>query len=201
MTVAVTVISAPTVALYTSAPSATSVAIGTSFTQTYSIGGGTGPYFVSSSDASTASVALAGGGNGMVVTGLRVGTANIVVQDSVGTTRAIGFTVIQPSTILQLLPAAFTISERDQNTVNLFAYGGVSPYSVFTNSFSVSSVSILGSTVNVGVGIGGTRCFVPGGLEIDSVLLGTRTVTLTLIDSLGASKTTAMTVQNETLCP
>jgi hypothetical protein len=197
VTVGVTVISAPTVALYTSAPSAISAAIGTAFEQTYSIGGGTGPYFVSSSNASIATAVLGGGGNTVVVTGLRVGAANVVVQDSVGTKITIVVTVVQPSTVLQLLPATLSISELNSNAIVLSIYGGTGPYRGFTSDLVRTSVTVVGSTLSIGVGTAGNRCVT----ATTSSFIPDQSPVLTVIDSLGASATSVMTIVDNGVCP
>ena len=193
--VSVTVISSSTVALFTSAPATTSLAVGATYEQTYSIGGGTAPYTVSSSDASVASATLGAGGNTMIVRGNILGTASIVVRDSVGSTVTIAMTVLQPGVVLQLLPAEFSISEKSSNDIDLSIYGGAAPYRGFTDNLTSTSVTVNGSTLRVGVGSGANRCVAPSGTATSV------SVILTVIDSAGASAISRMTIVNEAVCP
>jgi len=171
--------------------------MGSAFAQTYSIGGGTGTYTVSSSDASVATVVLGGGGNTMVVTGVRAGTADVLVRDSVGTIVTTAFTVIQPSTVLQLLPATLSISELNSNAIDLSIYGGVAPYRAFTTDLVRTSVSVTGSTLTVGLGTASNRCV---GATTTTTTPDTSPV-FTVIDSLGASATSVMTIVDNGTCP
>jgi len=85
-------------------------------------------------------------------------------------------------------------------SVVLNIYGGTAPYSAFTDDLVLSGVSIVGNVFTVGVGTKGNRC-------IDSIdrtdpaapvytPYGTVPVTLTVVDSLGASATSVMTIRD-----
>jgi hypothetical protein len=192
----ITVPSAGKGALFTTAPSVTSLAIGTTFAQTYSIGGGTGTYSVSSSDASVATAVLGGGGNTMTVTGLRVGSASILVRDDFGTLVTIAFTVIQPSTVLQLLPATLSVSELNSNSIVLNIFGGTPPYRGFTTDLMRTGVTAVGSTLIIGLGTSGNRC-----VAATTTTVANTSPIVTVIDSFGASATSVMTIVDNGTCP
>ena len=78
--------------LFTTAPTALTIAPGAAAARTFSVGGGSAPYAAASSDSSVAIVAM--NGNSLTVTGLRVGAATISIRDSAGaTTLTIAVTV------------------------------------------------------------------------------------------------------------
>lgn len=74
------------------APAVVSVAQGA--TRTVTIGGGTAPYYVSSSDLSIATVSIAG--TTVTINGLTIGTATITVADTAGATKTITVNVTPP---------------------------------------------------------------------------------------------------------
>jgi hypothetical protein len=95
VTLRVTVVGAAIVPLFTTAPPSVTIAI--SSTQTYGVGGGTGPYTATSSNVSVADVTLVG--NSLKVTGITAGSANVVIRDSQGATVNVAVTVPAASTV------------------------------------------------------------------------------------------------------
>jgi hypothetical protein len=130
----VTVTATSGVALFTTAPSAVTLIRG-SFT-TYSIGGGTPPYSVTSSNTGVASVTQSG--STFTVKGVAIGSASIVVRDDAGTTRSIAVTV----------EAATLTVNPDKATVPIgfpvytYIVGGTGPYTAVSTFPTVATVAI-----------------------------------------------------------
>ncbi|MFN4103688.1 MAG: hypothetical protein ACK4GB_05200, partial [Tepidimonas sp.] len=185
-------------ALFTTAPSSVVLAnSGPGANQTYTIGGGTPPYSVTSSNAAVVSVAQSG--SSITLTGRLTGDAQVVVRDASGAQVVISVTVKQPDTVLQLLPAKLEISERNGNDIQLAIFGGQAPYRVFTTETQLAAVAVAGSVVTVSAP-NGDRCF-DAAARNDVVLVddGRRGINtlITVIDALGASATSTLTIVND----
>jgi len=111
--------------LFTTAPSSLTMAPATS--RDFIIGGGQPPYFVTSNNAT---VATTGGSTGTVlsIAASKVGTANILITDSVGKTTSVGLTVASGGVPLALSPTSATTFV--DLPVNVFVVGGTPPYRV-----------------------------------------------------------------------
>ncbi|MES2938385.1 MAG: hypothetical protein V4864_11930 [Pseudomonadota bacterium] len=186
LTVGVTVTAAGTVVpLSTTAPSSVVVALNT--TSDYSVSGGTAPYSVSSSNPSVLTGSIVSG-SVLRLTGVTAGSATVTVFDSAGASKQISATVTQPGAVLQLLPAAFSISETYAGNIVLNIFGGTGPYTALTSDLVRAPVSVAGNQVTV---------------TLSNKCVATNTaVTITVIDSLGASSTSTMTIaDNGGACP
>ena len=88
------------------------------------------------------------------------------------------------------------VAENSTDTIVLNIYGGTGPYRAFTSDQTLSSVSIVGSTLLIAVGSNADRCV----NTIDSsgtyIPNGIFDVTVTAVDSLGASATTIMSIKD-----
>ena len=135
--VAVTVPAASTIPLFTTAPPSVSIAIGSS--QTYGVGGGTGPYTATSSNAGVADITLVG--NSLKVIGLKAGSASIVVRDSVGASVTVAVTV--GLTPLSVTPNSATGIIDDILVATIV--GGTPPYRASVGNILVATASIAGS--------------------------------------------------------
>jgi hypothetical protein len=142
-TTAVTVAPASTVALFTTAPGATTIAVKAS--TSYSIGGGTGPYTVTSSNESVATVVQ--NGSGFTIRGVAPGVATVVIRDTVGNTVSIAVTVT--NTQLSLNPSKSNSFIGDIN----YAYiiGGVGPYTALSAFPAAATVSVGTLSTTTGV--------------------------------------------------
>jgi hypothetical protein len=147
------------VALFTTAPSPVSVAVGAA-SVAYTIGGGTGPYFVTTGNAGIATVALTG--TSFTITGVAAGTTDVIVTDSAGGSVSIAANVTTTSVVvppLALLPSAGTGNVGD--TLTFIISGGQLPYSAVANNTAVVTVDPIGATdtqmtvnlANTGTGI------------------------------------------------
>jgi hypothetical protein len=134
--VSMIVSSGPVRALFTTATSSITIAPGLSGAQTYTIGGGAGPYTATSSNVSIASVAS--NGDSFTVTGVAVGSASIVVRDSEGSTVTV---IVNVGTItLAVTPNSATgiISDVLIATIT----GGTPPYRASVGNVLVASASV-----------------------------------------------------------
>ena len=93
------------------------------------------------------------------------------------------------------------VGENSTAPIALNIYGGIAPYTAYTSDLVLSSVSITGTTaaptLTVGLGTGGNRCIVP------VTAFGTYDVTVTVVDNLGASATSIITIKDNggVACP
>jgi hypothetical protein len=169
--VKVTVPAASTVPLFTTAPPSVTIAIGS--TQTYGVGGGTGPYTATSSNASVADVSLVG--NSLTVTGITAGAANVVIRDSQGATVNVAVTVPAASTVPLYTTAPPSVTIAIGSTQTYGVGGGTGPYTATTSNSTVADVSLVGNSLKV------------LGLKAGSASIVVR-------DAVGASTTVAVTV-------
>ncbi|MEB0137537.1 MULTISPECIES: hypothetical protein [unclassified Undibacterium] len=125
----------PKAPLYTTAAANVTILPGTS--QSYIIGGGVSPYFVSSSTGA-ATVTLTGNGTNMTINAVGTGSSQITVTDSAGTKLTINATLstglpLSSNLVASVLPIG-TISQK------YYASGGTGQYAVVSSNTSVVSV-------------------------------------------------------------
>jgi hypothetical protein len=119
------------------------------------------------------------------------------VVDAQGQVKRITITANASSSLLRISPNVILVAEESRNTVDLSIYGGTPPYRAFTSDLGLTSVSIVGtSTLRIGLGSSGNRCFIPVDSSGTYKPLGIGTVTLTVLDSLGASATAQFNIQD-----
>ena len=171
VTLRVTVVGAAIVPLFTTAPPSVTIAI--SSTQTYGVGGGTGPYTATSNNVSVADVALVG--NSLKVTGITAGAANVVIRDSQGATVNVAVTVPAASTVPLFTTAPPSVTIAIGSTQTYGVGGGTGPYTATTSNSTVADVSLVGNSLKV------------LGLKAGSASIVVR-------DAVGASTTVAVTV-------
>jgi len=145
VTLRVTVVGAAIVPLFTTAPPSVTIAI--SSTQTYGVGGGTGPYTATSSNASVADVTLVG--NSLKVTGITAGSANVVIRDSQGATVNVAVTVPAASTVPLFTTAPPSVTIAIGSTQTYGVGGGTGPYTATSSNTSVAVVSLVGNNLLV----------------------------------------------------
>lgn len=167
VTLGVTVAAAA--ALNTSAPSAITLAVGSG--QPYSIGGGTAPYVVTSSNVAVATVAVTG--STFTASGVIPGAALLVIRDAVGATLTVNVAVVVATPLYVGAPGSVTITMA--STASYPISGGVGPYSPASSDTGVVTASVTASTLTLtGVGSG--------------------SAVVVLRDSVGGSATIAVTV-------
>jgi hypothetical protein len=178
---------------------------------TFKIIGGTSPYAIDVSNVSIATASpnsvLAAGGN-FNVSLLNVGNNIITVRDAQGQTTSLALTVLSTSPAVRLSPSAFTVAENNLDPIILNIYGGTPPYRALTSDSTKSNVpagNIPATTTNppagilsTTVGTSNTRCINPVTDATPPVYIptGTFDVTFTVLDSLGASASSVMTIKD-----
>ncbi len=141
LSITVNVPTTTAVALFTTAPSAVTMAVNS--TQTFGIGGGTAPYSVTVSDSSVAKVSYADGS--LTITGVSAGAANVLVRDAVGASVSIAVTVaVKP---LSLTPNSATGIIDDVLVATII--GGKGPYRASVGNSLVTSASIAGDKLTM----------------------------------------------------
>lgn len=170
----------------------------------FSISGGSPNYAVTVNNPSIASVTPASGianGGTFKATLLNVGNTTVAIVDSFGQTTTLTLTVSATAASLRLSPSALMVGENSTAPIALNIYGGTAPYTAYTSDLVLSSVSITGTTaaptLTVGGGTGGNRCIAP------VTAFGTYDVTVTVVDNLGASATSIITIKDNggVACP
>ena len=173
----------------------------------FSVSGGTPGYSVRVNNTSIATVSVAtvaDSGGTFTATLRNVGTTTVAIVDASGQTTTLTLTVAAPSTLLRLSPSALTVGEDYTGTIPLSIYGGSGSYSAYTSDLVLSGVSIGGTLANPTVivaggppGTPGTyRCINPVTSALVYIPSGTYDVTLTVVDSLGASAVTTLTIKD-----
>ena len=143
---------------------------------------------------SPASVATSGGS--FSVTLLNAGSTTITIVDSLGQSKSFILTVSQLSTSLRLSPSALIIGEDSTTPIVLNIYGGAGPYRAFTSDQTLSSVSTSSASLTVALGTNSGRCINPIDSSGARIPNGTFDVIVTVLDSLGASATSTITIKD-----
>lgn len=136
--------------LFINAPFSIAVPVGAT-SSTYQIGGGSGIYFASSSNASVATVTLTSSGINsaqFTITGVSQGTASIIVSDSLGASQQLTVTVGSSGGTL-VTSASGSINIAVGASAAYKVQGGNAPYAVGTSNASVATATITGGTLTV----------------------------------------------------
>jgi hypothetical protein len=163
--------------------------------------GGSPGYILTSNNTSIASLSsatVAASGSTFTVTLTGVGDAVITIADAQNQVASFTVTAGTASPQLRVSPSAFLIGENDASTVALSIYGGTPPYTALTSDTLKTSVGVVGNVVNTTPGTSGSRCINPV-TDADPpvyVVSGTYAVTITVIDSLGATGSSVMTIKD-----
>lgn len=169
-------------------------------TLTFRISGGSPAYTVTNNNPSIANVSptsITSTGGTFTAQLLNVGSTAVTVVDAQGQVKRITITATAASSLLRISPNVILVAEESRNTVDLSVYGGTPPYRAFTSDLGLTSVSMVGtSTLRVGLGSTGNRCFIPVDSSGTYKPLGIGTITLTVLDSLGASATAQFNIQD-----
>lgn len=166
----------------------------------FKISGGSPNYTITNNNPSIATVtpsSISSTGGTFSAQLLNVGSTLVTIVDSQGQVKKITITATAASSLLRISPSVILVAETSTNNVDLAIYGGTPPYRAFTSDLGLSSVTIVGtSTLRVGVGSTGNRCFIPVDSSGTYKPLGIGTITLTVLDSLGASATAQFNIQD-----
>lgn len=170
-------------------------------TLTFTLLGGAPPYNLRVSNTSIASVSptsVASSGGTFNASLRNVGDTVVTVLDSQGQTTSFVLSVGSMASQLRLSPSVFLVGENETGAITLNIFGGTPPYRALTSDLVKSAVVTAGSTLTTDVGTSGNRCINPVTAEQPPVYItsGTYDVTLTVIDSLGASAVSIMTIKD-----
>lgn len=108
------------------------------------VSGGTGPYFVASSDSSKATVSISGGI--VTITGVSNGSAVITITDSDSPVNTTTINV-SVSILLAISENCFHLPVDGIGTVTIS--GGTSPYTATSNDVSIATVSVDGAEATI----------------------------------------------------
>lgn len=157
-------------------------------TLTFSILGGTSPYTISNNNPNIATVTQTG--NSFTAKLLNVGATTVTVFDALKNSVQVTVTGTAATSQLRISPSSITVGEDFTNDINLTIYGGAGPYRAFTSDLVLSSVpagaiaqTADGTAFTVGLGSKTNRC-----------VASARAITLTILDSRGASATATMNI-------
>ncbi len=128
------------------APTATTIAVGTS--QQFTISGGVKPYTVFSNNAAVATGWLIGE-NVLAVGTISSGSASITVQDASGAKFAIAVTVGASAPFATTAPPTLTIAPGPFASQTYKLIGGIPPYKAVSNFPSILQVVVNGSDVTL----------------------------------------------------
>jgi hypothetical protein len=164
-TLALSVTVRPDRALFTTAPASVALAVGLSSAQTYTVGGGLGPYSVASSNPGAISAVL--NGTNLTITGLAVGIGNVQLMDSVGSTVVIQVAVAATPAValFTTAPSAVTLAPGAANAQTFSIGGGNPPYVATSSNIGIATVTLLtANTFNItGVAAGPANIVVRDG--------------------------------------
>lgn len=135
------------VALYTTAPQSLSLSVG-GVIPTYTIGGGTGPYTITSSAPDTCLVNQSG--MAFSVAGKAIGYCQLTVRDSANATQSISVSVVAGTVSVPFYstaPNSVTVNAGTSATYTMA--GGTAPYTATSSNASVLMASVSGNSVTV----------------------------------------------------
>jgi hypothetical protein len=196
LTVAVTV-STVAVTPVTILPGDATGAVGD--TLNFVISGGTAPYTVSNSNPTIATATPSSVSNsGGVVTALLMnqGSTILTVIDAQGVSTKITITSSGALAQLRISPSILTVGENTTGSIPLQINGGTGPYVAYTSDLVLSSVTVSGSTLTVGMGSQTNRCVTVRDSSGTVILGGVYPITLTVVDSKGASATSTFNIKD-----
>ncbi|AGX87575.1 pilus assembly protein N-terminal domain-containing protein [Candidatus Symbiobacter mobilis] len=130
--------------MYSDAPASLTLASGTG--NTYTVFGGTqfpgaDKYSVNVGDTRVVTATISGAD--LAITGVSVGTTNVLVRDASGTTVTIAVTVTAPGALLTTAPTDLSLSAGTGNTYVIS--GGVGPYTATSANTSLVTASTSGA--------------------------------------------------------
>ena len=137
-------------ALFTTAPSSMTIVNGT--TNTFTIGGGSPPYLVNSSNVTVAIASVKG--SVLSIAGLSSGSASLVVSDAKRSTVTIAVAVPGPTQFFSTAPSNVNIPIGSIGTYSLS--GGLAPYTATASDPTVASAFVNGGTLSISAIAGGS---------------------------------------------
>lgn len=161
-------------------------------TLNFTITGGTAPYKVTSNNPAISTIGgspVATSGGSFTAALINAGTTTFSIIDAGGQTQAVTVTIAQTSPLLRLSPSAITIDEKSNVSIPLNVFGGTAPYVAYTSDSRLAPVSVSGAVLTIAPSAT-NRC-----------VLADTTVTITVVDTTGASATSNLLVKDNGVCP
>lgn len=154
--------------------------------------GGRGPYTAVVTNSAVADATISSDGLLRVALKQQAGSVPILITDADGLSTTFTVTAAAGQPAIQMSPSALTISELSSESLTLQVLGANGGIQAFSSDPSLLSAFASGNTVIVSTGSRGNRC-----------VSGDVTVTISVVDSVGALATSAITVRNSssTTCP
>lgn len=168
-------------------------------TLVFTLTGGTPSYKVTINNPSVASIApvtVTNSGGTFTAVLLNAGTTTISILDGAGQTQTVTLTVAQNSPLLRLSPNSLQIGEDNSAALTLNVFGGTAPYRAFTSDVPRAPVTGVGVVGNVLTIDAASRCFTADGITPNPTAGSTYGITITVVDSQGASATSALTIKD-----
>lgn len=91
---------------------------------------------------------------------------------------------------IRLSPSALTVSEKDDQPITLSVYGASGSITAFSSDIALLRATVTGSKLTVTTGTNGSRC-----------VAANTPVTITVVDSTGASALATVTIADNGVCP
>lgn len=174
--------------LFTTAPSAITLAFGGS--ATYAIGGGKAPYTATSSNTNVETIALSG--TALTISSVASGTAQVAIVDSAGKSVTINVTVLgkgQTGTPPSIFPASITAGNCTTNIPFVFT-GGTAP-------FTILSGDIFHVPVSAALRFGSDSYFMASLVDVETP----KDVVVTVLDGQSRTATAIITIPTAGTCP
>jgi hypothetical protein len=163
-------------------------------TLNFRISGGSGPFVITNNNPSIATLEQTG--ETFTAKLLNVGSTTVVVTDSQGVSKQVAISATPNVSILRISPSALEIGEDSTASFNMEVKGGTAPYRAFTGDLVMSSVSINGSIVTVGLGNRGSRCIHPvddsGTYKRGEIY----EIAITVLDKFGSAATAKLQIRD-----
>ncbi len=171
-------------------------------TLTFTVAGGTPGYTATINNPGVATVSpttVASSAGTFTAKLLNAGATTISIIDVSGQTQTVTLTVNQVSPLLRLSPSALQIGEDNNNAIVLNVFGGTGPYRAFTSDLNrapVTGVGVVGTALTIDAVAATARCFTADSVAPNPAPGSTYVITVTVVDSLGASATSALTIKD-----
>lgn len=145
----VTVSSSSIVALFTTAPTSLNMAPGAANARDFSVGGGTAPYSVQSSNAAAVRASITG--SILTLTPLADGNATVVITDNAGNRVSVVVTVSSGPVValFTTAPASVNMAPGAANARDFSIGGGTAPYSAQSNNTAVVRITLVNATLTL----------------------------------------------------
>ena len=154
--------------------------------------GGRAPYTAVVTNAAVADATITSDGLLRVALKQQAGSVPILITDADGLSTSFTVTSAAGQPAIQMSPSALTISELSNDSLTFQVFGANGAIRAFSSDTSLLTAFASGNTVTVLTGSKGNRC-----------VAADTTVTISVVDSVGALATSAISIRNSAslTCP